>query len=177
VLQCVAVRCCMCFSASTLADCHIPHGGSGAKWEGRRRQVGSCLTSLPALSLPCPHSHTHTLFTHAQVVVLSGKGGVGKSTVASQLAMLLSHLPSPDSHTHASAAATGDARGGGGGAGGGGGKRGATGLLGIDICGPSAPRMMGVEANEVCVERALCVHVKETRIFMMCVYVCVCVCA
>jgi Mrp family chromosome partitioning ATPase len=59
-----------------------------------------------------------------KVLVLSGKGGVGKSTLASQLAMLLSK---------------------GGGAGG----RGATGLLDIDICGPSAPRMMGVEASEV----------------------------
>jgi len=60
-----------------------------------------------------------------KVLVLSGKGGVGKSTLASQLAMLLSK---------------------GGGAGGG---RGATGLLDIDVCGPSAPRMMGVEASEV----------------------------
>ena len=59
-----------------------------------------------------------------KVLVLSGKGGVGKSTLASQLAMMLSK---------------------GGSAGG----RGATGLLDIDICGPSAPRMMGVEASEV----------------------------
>jgi Mrp family chromosome partitioning ATPase len=59
-----------------------------------------------------------------KVLVLSGKGGVGKSTVASQLAMILSN--------GASSA-----------------ENGATGLLDIDICGPSVPRMMGVEASEV----------------------------
>jgi Mrp family chromosome partitioning ATPase len=61
-----------------------------------------------------------------KVLVLSGKGGVGKSTVASQLAMMLSKDPGSV-----------------------GGQGGATGLLDIDICGPSVPRMMGVEASEV----------------------------
>ena len=63
-----------------------------------------------------------------KILVLSGKGGVGKSTVASQLAMLLGGAE--------------DCQGDEGGAG-------AAGLLDIDICGPSAPRMMGVEADEV----------------------------
>ncbi len=54
-----------------------------------------------------------------KLLVLSGKGGVGKSTLATQLAMALS--------------ANGDL----------------TGLLDIDICGPSIPRMVGVEGEEV----------------------------
>jgi len=53
------------------------------------------------------------------VLVLSGKGGVGKSTVAAQLAHTLSH-------------------------------RGySVGLLDVDICGPSAPRMCGVSGQTV----------------------------
>jgi Mrp family chromosome partitioning ATPase len=54
-----------------------------------------------------------------KLLVLSGKGGVGKSTLATQLAMALS--------------SNGDL----------------TGLLDIDICGPSIPRMVGVEGEEV----------------------------
>ena len=54
-----------------------------------------------------------------KLLVLSGKGGVGKSTLATQLAMALSQH--------------GDL----------------TGLLDIDICGPSIPRMVGVEGEEV----------------------------
>uniref|UniRef100_A0A7S2TUE2 Cytosolic Fe-S cluster assembly factor NUBP1 homolog n=1 Tax=Lotharella oceanica TaxID=641309 RepID=A0A7S2TUE2_9EUKA len=53
------------------------------------------------------------------ILVLSGKGGVGKSTVASQLAWGLAET---------------DAE---------------VGILDIDICGPSMPRMMGVEDEEV----------------------------
>lgn len=56
------------------------------------------------------------------VLVLSGKGGVGKSTVASQLAMTLAHVE--DSKYQ-------------------------VGLLDIDICGPSIPRMLGLEDQEV----------------------------
>jgi len=53
------------------------------------------------------------------VLVLSGKGGVGKSTVACQVAQTLAY-------------------------------RGySVGLLDIDICGPSAPRMLGVVGREV----------------------------
>ncbi|GMH33445.1 hypothetical protein BSKO_01279 [Bryopsis sp. KO-2023] len=54
-----------------------------------------------------------------KVLVLSGKGGVGKSTVASQLALSLAR----DGHD--------------------------VGLLDIDICGPSLPKMMGLEGEEV----------------------------
>lgn len=54
------------------------------------------------------------------VLVLSGKGGVGKSTVSSQLAMTLA----TDKNLE-------------------------VGLLDIDICGPSIPRMMGLESEEV----------------------------
>ncbi|GBF93953.1 cytosolic Fe-S cluster assembly factor [Raphidocelis subcapitata] len=54
-----------------------------------------------------------------KVLVLSGKGGVGKSTFAAQLAFAL--------------AAAGRE----------------VGLLDIDICGPSAPKMLGLEGEEV----------------------------
>jgi len=54
------------------------------------------------------------------ILVLSGKGGVGKSTVSSQLAQTLAM----DDELN-------------------------IGLLDIDICGPSAPRMMGLEGQEI----------------------------
>lgn len=70
---------------------------------------------------PPPPSTTTALSaqtTHT-VLVLSGKGGVGKSTVATQLAFTLS-------------------------------SRGYNvGLLDVDICGPSAPRMLGVLGRHV----------------------------
>lgn len=54
-----------------------------------------------------------------KILVLSGKGGVGKSTLSSQLAFSLS-------------------------------KRGyEVGLLDLDLCGPSIPRTMGLEGQEV----------------------------
>lgn len=66
-------------------------------------------TTTSALS----ESATHT------ILVLSGKGGVGKSTIATQLAFTLS-------------------------------SRGYNvGLLDVDICGPSAPRMLGVLGRHV----------------------------
>lgn len=55
-----------------------------------------------------------------RIFVLSGKGGVGKSTVASQLALMLASDPSRS-----------------------------IGLLDVDICGPSQPRMMGVEGESL----------------------------
>lgn len=54
------------------------------------------------------------------ILVLSGKGGVGKSTVATQLALTLAQDSEVD-----------------------------VGLLDIDICGPSAPRMLGLEGADV----------------------------
>lgn len=56
------------------------------------------------------------------VFVLSGKGGVGKSTVSSQLALSLSHIEDEKYQI---------------------------GLMDIDICGPSIPRMLGLEDQEV----------------------------
>jgi len=53
------------------------------------------------------------------ILVLSGKGGVGKSTVSAQLALALA------------------------------GRQFAVGLLDIDICGPSVPKMMGLEGEEI----------------------------
>lgn len=56
------------------------------------------------------------------ILVLSGKGGVGKSTVSSQLALTLAHMEDQKYQV---------------------------GLLDVDICGPSIPRMMGLEDHEV----------------------------
>lgn len=56
------------------------------------------------------------------VLVLSGKGGVGKSTVSSQLALTLAYMEDQKYQV---------------------------GLLDVDICGPSIPRMMGLEEHEV----------------------------
>ena len=57
--------------------------------------------------------------------MLSGKGGVGKSTISTQLAMTLAHV---DQGTEGEED---------------------VGLLDIDICGPSVPRMLGLEGNDV----------------------------
>ncbi|MCO5574865.1 hypothetical protein L7F22_028658 [Adiantum nelumboides] len=54
-----------------------------------------------------------------KILVLSGKGGVGKSTFASQLSFALA------------------------------GKEKQVGLLDIDICGPSIPKMLGLEGQEI----------------------------
>lgn len=52
------------------------------------------------------------------ILVLSGKGGVGKSTIATQLALTLASLDPENA---------------------------SIGLLDVDICGPSVPRMLGLE--------------------------------
>jgi Mrp family chromosome partitioning ATPase len=52
------------------------------------------------------------------ILVLSGKGGVGKSTISTQLALTLASIDPENSNI---------------------------GLLDIDICGPSVPRMLGLE--------------------------------
>ena len=54
------------------------------------------------------------------ILVLSGKGGVGKSTISSQIALTLSQNENLQ-----------------------------IGLLDVDICGPSIPRMLGLEKEEV----------------------------
>ncbi|XP_048256874.1 cytosolic Fe-S cluster assembly factor NUBP2 homolog [Haliotis rufescens] len=74
------------------------------------------------------------------ILVLSGKGGVGKSTVATQLTLGLRAE----------------------------GKK--VGLLDVDLCGPSIPRMFNVEGNEIhqCPEGWLPVYVdKEQKIGIM----------
>lgn len=53
------------------------------------------------------------------ILVLSGKGGVGKSTVATQLALGLANS----------------------------GKR--VGLLDIDLCGPSVPKILGIQNRKI----------------------------
>ena len=55
-----------------------------------------------------------------KILVLSGKGGVGKSTFSSQLSLSLARSEMQE-----------------------------VGLLDIDICGPSIPKMMGLEGEEV----------------------------
>ena len=54
-----------------------------------------------------------------KILVLSGKGGVGKSTFAAQLSFALAGLDKQ------------------------------IGLLDIDICGPSIPKMLGLEGQEI----------------------------
>ena len=65
------------------------------------------------------------------VVVLSGKGGVGKSSVAAQLALSLSYAAKSDTPDPGAQ------------------KRLRVGLLDIDLTGPSIPRMLGVDGQAV----------------------------
>ena len=58
-----------------------------------------------------------------KILVLSGKGGVGKSTVSAQLTFGLAHATAQAEST--------------------------VGLLDVDICGPSIPRMLGVGGRDV----------------------------
>ncbi|WAQ97487.1 NUBP2-like protein [Mya arenaria] len=88
--------------------------------------------------MDAPTDHLSTV-RHV-ILVLSGKGGVGKSTVASQLALGLKHA----------------------------GKK--VGLLDVDLCGPSVPKMFGLEGHDVhqCPEGWLPVYVdKEQQLGVM----------
>jgi len=60
-----------------------------------------------------------------KILVLSGKGGVGKSTFSAQLSFALANLKSESSEGIQ------------------------VGLLDIDICGPSIPRLLGLEGEQV----------------------------
>ncbi|KAL3876045.1 hypothetical protein ACJMK2_033931 [Sinanodonta woodiana] len=85
-------------------------------------------------------SRDHLSTVRHVIVVLSGKGGVGKSTVASQLALGLMHA----------------------------GKK--VGLLDVDLCGPSIPKMFNVEEKDIhqCPEGWLPVYIdKEQRLGVM----------
>lgn len=79
----------------------------GGRW-------GSKYTYRPFLSVG--NVRTRTL----QVLVLSGKGGVGKSTVTAMLARALAADPAKE-----------------------------VAVVDVDICGPSLPRMFGTEGEEV----------------------------
>jgi len=60
-----------------------------------------------------------------KILVLSGKGGVGKSTFAAQLSFALANTKKESSEGNQ------------------------VGLLDIDICGPSIPRLLGLEGEQV----------------------------
>ena len=78
-----------------------------------------CASSGPNKPTPVQEITSLSSSTQHTILVLSGKGGVGKSTVSTQLAFTLS-------------------------------SRGYNvGLLDVDICGPSAPRMLGVLGRHV----------------------------
>ena len=79
-----------------------------------------------------------------KVAILSGKGGVGKSTVSANLARGLAHVPrqkvaSLADDTEAKGLGDDDEQD----------DTLQVGLLDVDICGPSAPTMMGVEGEDV----------------------------
>ncbi len=79
----------------------------------------ACSSGAARVDLSAPDIALRQAPIRHRVLVLSGKGGVGKSTVSCQLAFSL---------------AAKDHR---------------VGLMDIDICGPSVPRMMGLEGEEV----------------------------
>jgi Mrp family chromosome partitioning ATPase len=68
-----------------------------------------------------------------KILVLSGKGGVGKSTISSQLAFALASRESGNAGGDDNEEQAGLQ----------------VGLLDIDICGPSIPRIMGLEGRNV----------------------------
>ena len=70
------------------------------------------------------------------IIVLSGKGGVGKSSVAAQLALSLSSTPvSPPSTSSRDAGSSTYLP--------------KVGILDVDLTGPSIPRMLGLDGSNV----------------------------
>ena len=82
----------------------------------------ACATGKPPSADPDIQAIARRLKTAVKhkLLVLSGKGGVGKSTIAAQLSLCLSLNHQLD-----------------------------VGLLDVDVCGPSVPQMMGVVGEEV----------------------------
>ncbi|KAI5785604.1 cytosolic Fe-S cluster assembling factor nbp35 [Peziza echinospora] len=83
------------------------------------QSICSTAPKLPDPSLPAIHSRLSTI--RHKILVLSGKGGVGKSTFTLLLSQLLGHL-NPTSQI---------------------------GLMDIDITGPSLPTMLGVQHEKI----------------------------
>lgn len=105
------------------ANAHCP--GTGAEEAGKAAACAGCpnqqiCATAPKGPDPDVSAISHRLSSVKHVLlVLSGKGGVGKSTFAAQLAWALALKDKQ------------------------------VGLLDIDICGPSIPRLMGLEGAEV----------------------------
>ncbi|GJP51885.1 hypothetical protein CLOM_g11009 [Closterium sp. NIES-68] len=105
------------------ANQHCP--GTGAEEAGKAAACAGCPNQQICATAPKgPDPDLAAIAQRLQavkhiVLVLSGKGGVGKSTFAAQLAWHLAHQDKQ------------------------------VGLLDIDICGPSMPRLMGLEGEEI----------------------------
>ncbi|XP_032854284.1 cytosolic Fe-S cluster assembly factor NUBP2 isoform X2 [Tyto alba] len=99
-------------------------GPWGGNWCGVEEGNAKGLSS-PAASQPFPEllgstwEKSNLAGVRHILLVLSGKGGVGKSTISTELALSLRHS----------------------------GKK--VGILDVDLCGPSIPRMFGVQDNDV----------------------------
>ena len=109
--------------AGAPSDCP---GGPGSEGAGTSSACAGCPNAAVCASgAPAPVDPAVALVAERlrgvshKLLVLSGKGGVGKSTFSAQLALTL--------------AARGRS----------------VGLLDVDICGPSIPRMMGLEGHAV----------------------------
>ena len=99
---------------------HCP--GTQSEQAGKSASCAGCPNQTICATAPkgpdpdIPEIEKNLAGVKKRILVLSGKGGVGKSTVASQLALILGR----EDALH-------------------------VGLLDVDICGPSQPRMLGVE--------------------------------
>ena len=103
-------------------SCPGPKSSTAGKSEGCAGCPSQAACSTGAAALPDPAAveiSRKLASVRRKILVLSGKGGVGKSTVAAQLSFAL--------------AKSGDQ----------------VGLLDVDICGPSIPRMLGLSGREV----------------------------
>ena len=104
-------------------ECVGPNSEKAGKVESCKGCPNQNVCSTGGLSKVDPaikEINTNLSFVKNKILVLSGKGGVGKSTFTAQLALAISN----DSDTE-------------------------VGILDIDLCGPSIPRMFGVEDEEL----------------------------